>query len=348
VRGRLDQALAGFYPGYFALVMATGILSIATHLLGYPSWLPWTLFVFNLAAYGVIWALNLARLARHSARVLADLTDHARGPGFFTSVAATSMLGVQFVLLAGNTALALALWWLGLLLWLGLIYTFVAAVTVRTAKPTLESGLNGAWLLLVVSTQSVSLLGTRLAAGLGAWQAQMQFLALALWLLGGMLYLLIIGLIFYRFTFFSFTPAMLAPPYWINMGAIAITTMAGATLVLGAPATGLLAELLPFLKAFTLFFWSFATWWIPLLVILGIWRHGLRRFPFAYDPQYWGMVFPLGMYAACTVQLARALELPWLLGLPRFFVIFALMAWLATCVGMGRSVLAGLRAGRRP
>src|SRR5690606_11286950 len=133
----------------------------------------------------------------------------------------------------------------------------------RADKPTLENGLNGAWLLLVVSTQSLALLGVRLAASLGA-PAPLLFAALALWLLGCMLYLLIIGLIFYRFTFFSFTPAMLAPPYWINMGAIAITTMAGATLVVSAPEGGLVAEVLPFIKAFTLFFWSFATWWIPL------------------------------------------------------------------------------------
>jgi tellurite resistance protein TehA-like permease len=279
--------------------------------------------------------------------VLADLTDHARGPGFFTSVAATGVLGVQFVLLTGSTAIALALWVLALLLWLTLIYTFVAAVTVRAVKPTLESGLNGAWLLLVVSTQSVALLGTRLAGDLGAWQEQMLFLALALWLLGCMLYLLIIGLIFYRFTFFSFTPAMLAPPYWINMGAIAITTMAGATLVLSAPADSFVAELLPFLKTFTLFFWSFATWWIPLLVILGVWRHGLRRFPLKYDPQYWGMVFPLGMYTACTVQLARALDLPFLLSVPQVFVFVALAAWLATFAGMAGALLAGVRSSGR-
>src|SRR5215211_6435053 len=53
----------------------------------------------------------------------------------------------------------------------------------------------------------------------------------------------------------------------------------------------LLAELLPFLKGMTLLFWATATWWIPVLVILGIWRHLIRRFPFRYDPLYWGAVF---------------------------------------------------------
>src|SRR5690606_33150272 len=114
------------------------------------------------------------------------------------------------------------------------------------------------------------------------------------------------------------------------------------------PAGSFLVELLPFIKTFTLFFWAFATWWMPLLVILGFWRHVLRRFPLAYDPQYWGMVFPLGMYTACTVQLSRALALPFLLAVPRVFVLFALAAWLLTFIGMVRSLLGGLQAGRQP
>ena len=32
-----------------------------------------------------------------------------------------------------------------------------------------------------------------------------------------------------------------------------------------------------------------------MLLILGIWRHVIRRFPLRYDPLYWGAVFPLGM-----------------------------------------------------
>ena len=33
--GRLAAAVADLFPGYFALVMATGIVSIAAHLLGW-------------------------------------------------------------------------------------------------------------------------------------------------------------------------------------------------------------------------------------------------------------------------------------------------------------------------
>ena len=56
---------------------------------------------------------------------------------------------------------------------------------------------------------------------------------------------------------------------WINMGAMAIATLAGVSLVHEANRLPLLTELLPFLKGVTLLFWTTATWWIPLLLALG-------------------------------------------------------------------------------
>ena len=135
-------------------------------------------------------------------------------------------------------------------------------------------------------------------------------------------------LIMYRLIFFKISPQEVMPPYWINMGAVAITTLAGASLTLhGMRVTGGLVELMSFTRGFTFFFWAFGTWWIPLLVVLGFWKYVFRKTRPVFNPAYWGLVFPLGMYTTCTCQLAYAMNLSFLLYIPKYFWFLAIIAW---------------------
>jgi len=331
------SSLATMHPASFALVMATGIVSIACQLLGLPV-LALVLLWANLAFYAALWILTAARIAQYPARVFADLSHHGRSVGFFTTVAATCVLGSQLLVIARASQAAGMLWTFGVVLWAALTYSVFTALTIKPEKPSLAEGINGGWLIAVVAAQSVSVLGSQLSQTMrfGPYTPEVLFFCLAMWLGGGMLYMWIISLIFYRYTFFTMSPSDLAPPYWVNMGAVAISTLAGAMLITSAPQSPLLQDLLPFLKGLTLLFWATATWWIPMLLILGVWRHVYSRFPLRYDPLYWGAVFPLGMYTVCTFRLAYAIDAPYLLLIPRVFLYVALTAWTLAMIGLVR------------
>lgn len=338
------EGIATLHPASFAMVMATGIVSIACELLGWPSVAAALLWI-NVALYATLTVLTLWRIGRFPDRVAADLRHHGRAVGFFTMVAATCVLGNQALLIAGAWRAAAALWFCGVVLWAGVTYTVFTVLTVKAEKPALAEGINGGWLVGVVAAQSVCVLGMQLSEGFD-YAPRLILFCLGMWLGGGMLYIWIISLIFYRYTFFTMSPSDLAPPYWINMGAVAISTLAGTALSAAAPHSTLLTELRPFLKGLTLLFWSTATWWIPMLVILGVWRHVLRRFPLRYDPLYWGAVFPLGMYAVATLRLAQMIDAPFLLVIPRVFVYAALGAWSLAMVGLSRRVAGSVGIGR--
>jgi tellurite resistance protein TehA-like permease len=331
--------LADLSPAYFGLVMATGIVSIAADLQGMHVF-ALILFAANVIAWLALWGLNLARAIRYPARFFGDMADHLRAPGFFTAVAGTSLLGTQALFFAGAYETAMVLGVLAALVWLACTYTIFTAFTVKADKPPLDKGISGAWLLAVVSTQSLALLAAHLAAHAHhPARIAMNFFALSMWLWGGMLYIWLMVLIFYRYIFFRLAPEDLAPPYWINMGAMAISTLAGAFLIINAPDAPFLKAIVPFLKGFTILYWATATWWIPMLVVLAVWRHGYMRFPLRYDPLYWGAVFPLGMYSAATHELAQAFALEFLSIPTQVFLYAAIIAWTAAFVGLARRLV---------
>ncbi len=334
-------------PAYFGMVMATGIVSIAAYLMGMAG-VARLLFQLNVVVYGILWLLTVWRLIHDPRRLLGEMVDHLQGPSFFTTVAATSVLGSQFVTLADDLRTGTALWVLAVVLWLALSYTIFVGFTIKERKPALGQGINGGWLLAVVATQSVAVLGALLAArGSPNVQAGADFFALSMWLAGGMLYIWLMTLIFYRLCFFTLTPPEFLPPYWINMGAMAISTLAGSLLISNAAHSPLLFSLLPFIKGLTIFFWATGTWWIPMLVVLTLWRHVYRRVPLKYDALSWAAVFPLGMYAAGTQQMSAALGIDFLGFLPPAFLYVALATWVLAFVGLGLELIRRIRSFRR-
>ncbi|MDN5863681.1 MAG: tellurite resistance/C4-dicarboxylate transporter family protein [Gammaproteobacteria bacterium] len=340
------SALAHLSPAYFSMVMATGIVSIGAWRLGLPI-LAQALFALNAVFFVLLWTLYVIRFLRYRQRVVADFCSHDKGAGFFTVVAATGILGSQCLLLLDHATAALALWALAVLLWLALTFSIFAILTVKESKPTLARGINGGWLLAVVATQAIAALSALLATEVGhEFQLPLNFIALSMWLWGGMLYIWMMSLIFFRYTFFVLRPDDLSPPYWINMGAMAISTLVGALLSINVAHATILDALEPFIKGFTIFYWATGTWWIPMLLVLGFWRHVYKRYPLRFEPLFWGAVFPLGMYAVATHEMSAALGFHFLDLWTWAMFAAGLAAWALMFVGQLHA-LAGYRRGSR-
>ena len=330
-------------PGCFALVMATGIVSIDVNQHGMHA-LALVLFGVNLLAWLAFLALTGLRLVRFRRELVDDFIHPGRGAGFLTLAAATCVLGSQCLTVVYLPIAARALASLGALMWAALIYLFFAAAITARIKPGFTRSINGGWLVAVVATQALAVLMVMLVADQPTVTVGWLFGALCLYLLGAALYLLIITLVVYRLVFFPLRASEFTPPYWINMGALAITTLAGSLIVLYTPVLGPLRDLVPFIKGFTLFFWATATWWIPLLAMLELWRYVWRHSPLRSEPDDWDIVFPLGMYTVGTYELAQALQLDFLGRIPAIGVYVSLLVWLLVASGTLRRWVRGLMA----
>lgn len=344
VLGRIDQQIRGLYPGYFALVMATGIVSNAALYLGYRR-ISDVLLVVNLVAFPLLLAGLATRAARFQRELWADLTEPRLVFSFFTIVAACDVLGVQFTL-RGIVEPAIALWLLALATWVLLSYLSFSVLTFVNAGSGADV-VHGGWLIAIVGTESLVLLGAPLAPQFGALTPLTFVTIHALWGIGIVLYGIFITLFSYRLFFLRVEPRDVTPLFWVVMGAAAIGANAGSTLILTDPGMAFLQDLRPFVDGATLILWAWATWWIPLLLIFGAWKYLVRKDPLAYHPMYWSMVFPLGMYTVATYRLSLAADFPPLQWVPGIFFWVALGAWLLTLLGALAAAWGVLRAPAR-
>lgn len=343
MRAQVQIMLQKQSPSNFAMVMSTGIVSIALHMLGHPL-AALLMFYINTVMFAVLALAYIARAVLYPRNFFGDFSNHSKGPGYLTIVAGTCILGNQFAIFWGDYATAQCLLMVALGLWFVCMWGIFFALFTQPSKPTLDHGINGAWLLATVSTQALVILSCILVPHVD-WDSETVFVLLvALFGLGLMLYIMMITLIFYRFCYKELTAAELSPTFWINAGAVAITTLAGGELILHAPWSPFLQSVLPFLKGATLMAWATSSWWLIMLILLGFWRHVGQKFPFSYEPGYWGMVFPLGMYTACTFTLAQALRLKSLYIIPESFIGVAVVAWLCTTGGLCAYVLRRLKS----
>lgn len=344
---RVAEAVQTLTPGYFALTMASGIISVGLELEGFHA-LSAALLVICAVSYAVILVLSLVRLVRFREDMRRDFMDPARAFGFFTFIAGTNVLGVRLGMMGwpGATALLLVV---AVLAWVVLGYVVPwTAVLGRDERPVVKDA-NGTWFIWCVASQSVAVAAASVEplAGPG-WRAALALVAVVAWSVGLILYAAVGIFVSLRLMTYPIRPEDLHPQYFVAMGAMAISVLAGARIVemAGAP---MVDATLGLVAGSSVVFWAFASWLIPVLLAAGWWRHMTHRVPLTFEPGLWSVVFPLGMYAVAGIYLGRADRLPIVAFVGRAELWVAVAAFVATFAGMLWHLWATLvRPGMRP
>lgn len=331
VSHRLDIAVRSLNPGYFALVMASGIISTGMEL-GSFSLLSVALLIIGTAAYGALVILSLGRLIAFRAAFIADFTDPRRAFGFFTFIAGTNVLGVRLGLTEHYWATGILLAVAGLT-WLVLGYVIPwTAVLSRDDRPVVAHA-NGTWFIWVVASQSIAVSSATLEPVLPRAQNVLAIMAVCAWSVGVFLYAAAGIFVAARMLLYRLRPEDLDAPYWVAMGACAITVLAGARIVEMADAPMVRATR-GLIEGGSVVFWAFGTWLIPVLVAAGVWRHFVHRVAVSYDATLWSIVFPLGMYAVAGTYLGQADQSPIVETIGDAWLWLAFAAWFVTFIAM--------------
>jgi tellurite resistance protein TehA-like permease len=298
---RIGSAVRELSPGYFALVMASAIVSTGL-LLDHQALAGRVLLLVSVVTGGVLVALNVWRITSFGSFVVADFHDPRRTFGFLTFVAAVDVVATRLAL-GAHYRLAFGLLMVAELCWLVLGYAVLWAVFLGRKGGPVLSRVDGSWFLWAVSTESVAVTAAALAPHAG-W-AGLRFVAVIAWSVGVCLYGVTVVFVGLRAALFDLRPEDLDPSYWVSMGGASICVLA-CSAVLDMPSTPILRDMRGLVAGVAVLLWAFATWLIPALVAAGWWRHVTHRVRLEYDALLWSMVFPLGMYAVASMQLGRA------------------------------------------
>jgi tellurite resistance protein TehA-like permease len=327
----LERGPSRLAPGYFAGVMGTGIVSIGAQLIGQAA-LASALFWMAIAFYLVLIVLNVWRVSVYRRQMAEDFHDPSRAFAFFTFIAATNVVAAMLVGV-GLPAPAAVLLVVATGAWLVMGYVIPwTAVLGNPRRPMLDTA-NGTWFIWVVASQSIAVVAAGIEPLYPQFRQGLAILAVASWSMGVVLYTACALFVILRVMLYRLEPRHLDPPYWVSMGAVAITVVAGARIVEmdDAPMVDVTRELI---AGLSVIFWAFASWLIPVLLAAGVWRHVVHRVPLRYQPTLWSFVFPMGMYAAASIYLGRADHLPVVEAIGAAWFWVALGVWSLTTISM--------------
>jgi tellurite resistance protein TehA-like permease len=314
-----------FNPLFFAFVMATGVISTALEMAHYAL-LSKIFFVLDIVGYGYLIALALFRLIGTPKLFLQEFTNPLELFKWFTFSAGTNILATRFILASEHTV-GFVLGVIGALSAFVLVY---ACFFLLLRSSELLQAISPLWLLQSIACHSVGIVVTALWAERALTNPLYLLIGLGFWSFGFFMYLLFMALNIYRVFFLPFTETDPNPAFWTYMGAAAIAVVDGSYFITLEHVPLFVEAIKPYLSGMVFLLWTWGTAWIPILVIMMIWKYSATKLPIRFEPSLWAMVFPLGMYTVATDAIAESLHLDMLTTTVPHWLWISILAWLMT------------------
>lgn len=341
-------------PGWFASVMGTGILAVATYT--NPGSLtslarPAHVVGVVLAVLAVVLAVVLLgaaahRWIRYGDAAWADFSHPMRGgmhatlPGALLVLAVTTAtvgpgllpIGVVTGIVAGLAVVG------GLLAFVvGVIFGYSLVVGDHPGP-----AVNGGWFIPPVVAAIVPMALAPLIPRVDPETGRTLLgIGYTFFGIGFILFLLTVGLLHDRLILHPLPAAPMAPTLWIGLGPIAVSALAPMTLArAGAGTWGADAHLVTLItQIVSTTIWGFGLWWLAMVVALLVRYARTGGVPFHLG--WWAFVFPLGAYVVATLSLARAWQSSSLEGLGVLFYVGLVGFWAVVTVRTSTATRSG-------
>jgi C4-dicarboxylate transporter/malic acid transport protein len=326
-------------PNWFAAVMGTGIVAIATVTL--PFRLPglhalalafWVLGAACLLALSTAWTVHWIRFperARAHANnpVMAQFWG-APAMALMTVGTGTLLVGRDWIGLSAAVDADWVLWGLGTAL--GLVTACWIPYLMMTRHSIPEDGAFGGWLMPIVPPMVSAAGGALLVPYAAAGQARLTLLLGCYAMFGVSLFasVIVISLVWSRLVTHKTLPALMVPTVWILLGPLgqSVTAVGNlgrvASLALPAPYPAG-ANVLALLYGVPT--WGFAMLWLAIAASLTV-RAARRGMPFGLT--WWSFTFPVGTVVTGTISLATRTGSEVLRGASAVLFLLLLAAWL--------------------
>ncbi|WP_297534902.1 tellurite-resistance/dicarboxylate transporter [Thermococcus sp.] len=322
------ERIKNFNPAWFASVMGTGAVGIASYR--YSSYLTYlkdvglALTYLNAVLYAVLLVPWLARWVLYREEALNDLRHPSKGHFYGTSGAATIVLAAQLLTIMHEQGAAWYLWLWGLAL--TFVFAFWMSYEVFIAGDVDLRHLSPAWYIPPVALVIIPFGAVFMKTTSGYMREFVTIVNYLGWGAGFFLYLILYAVVTLRFIRHELLPPQMAPLIWMNLGPIGASITALFALLNNSS----IAVSKDPLFIFAFFLWGLGFWWLIMALALTI--HYIRKMELPYSLSWWAFIFPLGAFTNASMDLGEAfgLELMKLFGYGLLWVL--LILWVITLV----------------